>query len=109
MRRPDVVATTRGAPRIPHGALAAHPAPGREDLQPIGLHDIIAIDKRIFVKLNEICEDGIRPVGQNLPRDEAIETVLNDTEINAMTTMRIGGSGAKLRVGIGDGLDWKHG
>ena len=43
---------------------------GRDDLSPATYHDIIACGKMIFTKLNEICEDGIRPDSKGLPLTE---------------------------------------
>ncbi len=51
-------------------ALREEAPEGRDDLSPATYHDIIACDKLIFIKLNELCEDGIRPDSKGLPLTE---------------------------------------
>ena len=76
-------------------ALRDEPPEGRHDLMSATFHDVIAADKRIFIKLNELCEDGIRPTSTGLPLDAAVATVLQDRKILALVDFRPTGGTTK--------------
>ena len=78
-------------------ALREEPPEGRDDLSPATFHDVIAADKRIFIKLNELCEDGIRPNSKGLPLDTAVSIVLQDRKILAMVDVRPTGLSKRTR------------
>ena len=71
---------------------------------------MIAIDQQVFIKLNELCEEGIRPSGDVLPLGQQMGTVLADPDILALRhcdsliepIMR----GEPLKVVLENFLDW---
>jgi hypothetical protein len=64
----------------------------RSDEVAISYDDLIACDKQIFVMINELCEEGIRPGPQGLPVDLVIDKVLAHRKVDRMLRTRIGKS-----------------
>jgi hypothetical protein len=66
----------------------------RDDEVAISYEDVITCDKQIFVMINHICEDGIRPGPKGLPIDLCIDEVLKHRKIDRMLRTRIGKTGS---------------
>jgi hypothetical protein len=62
----------------------------RDDEVAISYDDLIACAKQIFVMINHLCEDGIRPGPKGLPIDLCIGEVLKHWEIDRMLRTKIG-------------------